>query len=111
MNDEPRRVIVGSFSGGLSHVTLSREILEAAEAKLAEAAAARAERERAERATIHVDKAWLLGVLRDLISRIERDHTLAVRRGDYARRCAAARKVNRLREDAAAIVEHREPPT
>ena len=110
VNDEPRRVIVGSFSGGLSHVTLSREILEAAEAKLTEAAAERAERERAERATIRVDKAWLLGVLRDLIARIEHDHTLAVRVGDYGARCNAARKVNRLREDAAAVMQHREPP-
>ena len=111
MNDEPRRVIVGTFSDGLSHVTLSPEILAAAEAKLAEAAAERAERERAERATIRVDREWLLRTMRTLIGYLERDHTLAVRRGDYGARCNAARKVNRLREDAAAIVGHREPPT
>lgn len=56
MNDSPRRVIVGTFSGGLSHVTLSPEILAAAEAKLTEAAAERAEREQRARQTIRVDK-------------------------------------------------------
>ena len=54
MNDLPRRVIVGTFSGGLSHLTLSPEVLATAEAELAKAAAERAEREQRARQTIRV---------------------------------------------------------
>ena len=110
MNDSPRRVIVGTFSGGVSHLTLSPEILAAAEAKLAEAAAERAERERAARATIRVGREWLLSVLRDLIAATERDLTLAIELGDYGARLMAARRVNRLRQAAAAVMQHRKPP-
>jgi hypothetical protein len=106
-----RRFLVGVFPSGQDQVIAFEDIQGPL---IAEAAAKvdaeRVERERAARAVITVNRSWLLSVLRDLIAVKERDLTLAVRDGDYNRRCTAARKVNRLREDFA-FCNAKAPPT
>jgi hypothetical protein len=119
MSDEPKRVLIGVFPAGVGSVhsfgeDVGGRLLAEAAAKLTAERDARetekAEAETRAKAFIRVDKAWLLSVLRDLIARIERDETVAGRRGDDNRRRMAARKAIELREDFDAVFEHREPP-
>ena len=107
MNDEPpKRILVGVLPSGRDAVFSFEDI---ASPLLAEAnrkvAVSRAERERAGRETIVVNRAWLLEVLRDLIRRLERDKTLAGRRGDRYRSAVRHYEAHRVREGFDAAVK------
>lgn len=82
MNDEPRRVIIGQLpppGGDVVYVGEEDPIAAAVRQAEAELDRQRWEEAAAARATIRVDRAWLLSVLRDLISRIEHDEELGPR--------------------------------
>lgn len=110
MNDEPKRVLVAVLPSGVGQVAsfsdMGERLVADAERRLDQE---KAEAERRARETIVVNRAWLLATLRDLISRVEHDHALAVRVGDYSARLAAARKLNRLRGEIA-FCNAKEPP-
>ena len=110
MNDEPKRILVGTIPSGVGAVLAFEDIGSplVAEANR-KADAERAERERVARASITVNRGWLLSVLRDSIARTESDLADAIRAGDYHRRCLVARRVNRLRADYE-FCDAREPP-
>ena len=112
MNDTPHRVIIGALppaGGDVVFVGEEDPVRRAMRQAGAELDRQRAEEERAARAVIRVDKQWLLSVMRDLISRIERDHALAIDAGDYDARISAARTLNRLRADFT-FCNAKEPP-
>ena len=112
MNDEPRKVIIGMFPAGseiVAFTDVEGELVREAARKLDAERLLDEERARQARERVTVDRAWLLSVLRDLIARIEHDHALAVRAGDYDRRCNAARKARRLRQDFAFCNAKKEP--
>lgn len=106
MNDEPRKVLIGTFPSGLGAVAsfsdIGQRLVAEAEAKLDAERAEREERERVARRTVRVDRAWLLSILREMIARVEQDRAEAGWWGDTDRRRIAARRARRLREDLAA---------
>lgn len=95
MNDEPCRVIIGSFEGGANAVTIPSAALQAAEAALDRAAEERA----AIRPTLQVDREWFLATMRAHIAYVERDRAEAAWWGDRTARAALGRKARHLRED------------
>jgi hypothetical protein len=117
MSDEPRGVLIGTFPSGLGAVAsfgedVGGKLAAEAAAKLDAARDAR-EAEKAEadaraRATVTVDRQWLLDVLRDLIFSMESHRKLADRRGDYARGRELLRKGWERRESYDSIAK--EPP-
>lgn len=112
MNDAPttRRTIVGTFStGGTEIVAFSN--IEAT--MIADAArrldAEKAEAERIKRATVSVDRQWLLEVLQDLILSMELHRKAAEGRGDHARGRALWRKAWERRKSYDTLAED-DPP-
>ena len=117
MSDEPRRVLIGTFPAGVGSVHSfgedvgGRLIAEAAAKLTAERdarEAAKAEAERLARSRVTVDRAWLLGVLRDLIFSMESHRKLAERYGDHARGRELLRKAWERRESYDIIAK--QPP-
>ena len=79
MNDEPRRVVIGMLppaGGDVVYVGEEDPIAAAVRQAEAELDRQRGEAAAAARRTVQVNRKWLLGVLRDLIARIEADERL-----------------------------------
>jgi hypothetical protein len=79
VNDTPRRVVIGQLppaGGDVVYVGEEDPIAAAVRQASDELDRRREEAKRIARATIRVDRAWLLSVLRDLISRVEADEKL-----------------------------------
>lgn len=114
MNDEPKRVLVGTFPSGLGAVAsfenIGERLVASASAELDAARAEREERERVERETIRVSRAWFLQTMRALIAYVERDEEFAARRGNFNRSGTLARKVRRLRGDVDATLRYNDEP-
>ena len=103
MNDEPKRVLIGTFPSGIGAVAsfsdLGQRLVSEAERELDAAKAEREERERIERETIRVSRTWFLQTMRALVAYVERDEEFAARRGNFNRSDTLARKARRLRSD------------
>ena len=114
MNDEPKRVLVGTFPSGLGAVAsfenIGERLVASASAELDAARAEREERERVERETIRVSRQWFLQTMRALMLFMERDQEHAARRGNFYRSDTLARKARRLRGDIDATLRANEEP-
>jgi hypothetical protein len=94
MNDEPRRVIIGGFSGAISHLTLSPEVLKAAETELDKAAAEKA----AIRPQLIVDARVFNDIVAELRTYLEEARYTAIRLGDRYTAARLARRLGHLRQ-------------
>jgi hypothetical protein len=94
------KVLVGTFAGSLSHVTLAPEVLKAAEAELAKAAAEKA----SIRPTVVVDAEFFHRVVHELDRALEVERRWYARRRDLDRRDGVAGKIRYLHEGYAATL-------
>jgi hypothetical protein len=110
MNDEPKRVLVGTFPSGLGAVAsfsdMGPRLISEAQRELDAAKAEREERERIERETIRVSRQWFLQTMRVLVAYVERDEEFAACRGNFRRSDTLARKARRLRGDIDATLAY-----
>lgn len=108
MNEPPRRVIVGTFLGGLSHVTIPRETVQAAEAALDRAA----EEKAAIRPELVVDARVFANIVGELRNYLEEARYTAIRRKDRYAVGRLARRLGQLRHayQSARAKPYKRPP-